>query len=113
MTILLSLAAIGCGTPRLRSTVELKCHLYVEDFIVSNWGVDEQYLTDSASVRVYMGRLDLEHEAFVYVCNGDSVILYHRREGDDGRWQILDSFFVSRETLKENTDNRSPFYPFP
>jgi len=47
--------------------------LYVEGFQVNPAGVYADYLTDSATFRVYIGKFDPEQNYYYYRCAGDSV----------------------------------------
>ena len=47
--------------------------MYMEIFNINPAGVDAEYLTDSLSFRLYVGKYDSEHEGFFYSCVGDSV----------------------------------------
>jgi hypothetical protein len=49
--------------------------LYVETFNVNPAGVDADYITDSVSFRLYVGKLDNEHELYRYSCSGDSLLI--------------------------------------
>ena len=84
-----------------RHTVELKCHLYVEDFDVNLFGVDEVYLTDSTSFRIYIGKYDVEHERLSFECAGDSVIIY-KGTNKDGTWADVDNIHLARKDLSGN-----------
>lgn len=47
--------------------------LYIEEFLVNKFGVNEEYLTDSVSFRLFVGKVDVEHETLLYNCENDSI----------------------------------------
>jgi hypothetical protein len=96
-----------------RHSFELKCHLYVENFEVNPFGIDEVYLTDSLSFRIFIGKYDIEHETFSFVCKENDVMIYKRSEDKDGVWKKVDSLFLSRADLTQNKiDSTQPLFEF-
>jgi hypothetical protein len=103
----------GCYQPTKRSTVALKCHLYVESLIVNPFGVDEERLTDSVNFRVFVGKLDVEHQRFTFVCREDSVIVYKKEEDANGVWRKVDSLRLSiADLVKDKVDSAKPLFEF-
>lgn len=49
--------------------------LYAENFNINPAGLDEVYLTDSLNFRLFVGKIDNEHENFHFICKGDSVFI--------------------------------------
>ena len=49
--------------------------LYVETFLLPPADIAEYYLTDSLTFRMFLGKLDNEHEGCAVTCKGDSVIV--------------------------------------
>lgn len=61
---------------KYKYTLKLCDHnLYVERFMVNPAGVNADYLTDSLTFRIYVGKWDSDHENFSYVCMGDSIFI--------------------------------------
>lgn len=111
--IIFTLFDAGCFQRIHRGTIELNCHLYVENFNVNPFGVDEVYLTDSLNFRVYVGKCDVEHERFTFVCKEDNIIVYKKAEDNQGVWKKVDSLFLSREYLiKNKVDSAKPLFEF-
>jgi len=103
----------GCSQRLKRGTIELKCHFYVETFNVNPFGVDEDYLTDSLNFRMFVGKYDVEHETFTYVCKEDSLIIYKKAEDTSGKWKKVDSLHLSKEYFIENkADSSKPLFKF-
>ena len=67
--------SIGCIKKYKFTSKICKGKLYAENFNVNPAGVNEVYLTDSLSFRLYVGQYDSEHENFNFTCNADSVIV--------------------------------------
>jgi len=96
-----------------RETIELKCRLYIEDFEVNPFGVDEMYLTDSLSFRIFVGKYDVEHESISCVCKENDVMIYRRKQDENGVWKRTDSFFLPRADLTANKiDSTQPLFKF-
>ena len=99
--ITFSLLYIGCIKKHKSTTKICGGQLYVESFNVNSAGVDEDYLTDSLSFRVYVGKFDNEHENFSYVCNEDSIrIMKLVVETYGKKMKITDSKLLSLSDLK-------------
>ncbi|HTR28905.1 MAG TPA: hypothetical protein VMH27_06530 [Puia sp.] len=103
----------GCLPLQKRDTVELACHLYVESRNVNAFGVDEVRLTDSLNFRVFVGKCDVEHETFTFVC-GDSIIrIYRKIEDADGVWKKRDSLFLPlKDLINHKIDSVRPLFEF-
>src|SRR5258708_37525116 len=111
--LIFALFANGCFQRSKRDTVELNCHLYVENFNINPFGVDQVYLTDSLNFRVYVGKYDVEHETFTFVCKEDTIIVYRKAEDSHGVWRKVDSQYLSREYLTKNkADTTKPMFEF-
>ena len=63
------------GCKRRYKTTETVCkdNLFVETFIV--YPLEENYLTDSSTFRVYIGKYDEDNESYSYKCNRDTIIV--------------------------------------
>ena len=102
----------GCYQRTQKDTVELKCHLYVENVEVNRFGVDEVYLTDSSRFRIFVGKHDVEHERFSFECNDDSVTIFKGIK-NRGHYRDVDSLSLSREDLRNNKiDSTKPLFEF-
>jgi hypothetical protein len=64
-------------------------------------GIQAQYVTDSTNFRLYLGKIDEEHEDFVPKCNGDSLIVdkYGMKQLDT-IWHLLETRVYSISQLK-------------
>lgn len=114
-TIIVVLFLIGCfWRPKKKDTIELKCHLYVEDFEVNPYGVNECYLTDSQNFRIRVGKYDVEHQTFTFICKDDNkVMVYKRAEDKNGAWRKVDSLLLSREDMENGKiDSTKPLFKF-
>ena len=105
----------GC-VKRHRSTTKV-CggRLYAECFNVNPFGVDENYLTDSMSFKIYIGKFDNEHENFSYVCNGDSIKVLKLTEGTAAgeKMKRVDSVILSLSDLKmKKVPEKQPLFEF-
>jgi hypothetical protein len=96
-----SLLYSGCIKEHKSTTKICGGQLYVETFNVNPAGVDEDYLTDSLSFRIFVGKFDNEHENFSYVCNGDSIrIMKLAVEASGRKMKITESKLLSLADLK-------------
>jgi hypothetical protein len=89
--------------------------LYVENFNINPFGVDEDYLTDSMSFKIYIGKFDNEHENFSYVCSGDSIKVLKLTEvaGAEERMKRVDSIILSVSDLKmKKIPKQQPLFEF-
>jgi hypothetical protein len=103
----------GCFQRSKRETIELNCHLYIERFNINPFGVDEIYLTDSLNFRVYVGKYDVEHQTFTFVCKENNIMIYKKAEDNHGIWRKVDSLFLSRDSLMRNKiDSSKPLFIF-
>lgn len=77
--------------------------LFVESFETNPMGIEADYLTDSVNFRMYVGKIDAEHEDYVYICNQDSLIIYKygMKQMDTGR-RILETRVFSISKLKSD-----------
>jgi hypothetical protein len=99
--ITISLIYIGCIKKHKATTKICGGQLYVETFNVNPAGVDEDYLTDSLNLLVYVGKFDNEHENFSYVCNGDSIRISKLTIETYGtKMKITDSKLLSLAAIK-------------
>jgi hypothetical protein len=78
MRILLLVVLICClffmSCRKKHESTEAICSgLFREVFNVNPMGVDSHYVTDSTTFRLYVGRVDNEHENYSYTCIGDSL----------------------------------------
>jgi len=104
--VVIAVLLAGCFHRKQKDTVALDCHLYIENVEVNPFGVNEVYLTDSQYFRIYVGKVDVEHETFSFICKEGGVMVYKRAEDSQGKWRKLDSLFLNREDLtKHKTDS--------
>src|SRR5437868_1956792 len=87
----------NCFQKSKKKTVELDYHLYVENFNINPFGVDEVYLTDSLNFKVYVGKYDVEHERYTFVYKKNNIIVYKKAKDANGKWRKVDSLLLSRE----------------
>lgn len=74
---------------------------FAESFVTNPMGVEANYLTDSVNFRMYVGKVDEEHEDYVYRCNQDSLIVYkYGMEQMDTARRILETRVFSISKLK-------------
>src|ERR1700683_980176 len=64
----------GC-IRKYKWTLPICDKLYVEVYNVNPAGVYSEYLTDSLSFRLYVGKIDFESERYLYHCSGDSIAI--------------------------------------
>jgi len=113
LVMLLVIFDRGCLQRQKRDTVELDCHLYVENLNVNAFGVDEVHLTDSLNFRVFVGKCDVEHEGFTFICKGDSVDIYKKIEDKDGLWKKRDSLHLSlADLVRHKIDSTKSLFEF-
>jgi len=65
----------GCIKAYIRTLKVCDKKMYVEIFNTNPAGVNSEYVTDSLNFRMYVGKVDEEHEDFVYRCSQDSLII--------------------------------------
>jgi len=106
--------SIGC-TKKHKSTTKI-CGglLYVESFNVNPVGVDEDYLTDSLTFRLYVGKFDNEHENFSYICNCDTIRIMKRVMVTYGnKMKTIDEKLLSLTDLRnKKKSNSQPLFEF-
>ncbi|HEY1200141.1 MAG TPA: hypothetical protein VGE79_04120, partial [Niastella sp.] len=87
---------------RHKFTTEVCEHtLYVETINVNPAGVDADYITDSVSFRLYVGKLDNEHENISFWCSCDSLVIEKIADVDTSRVrQVIDTRVFSIKELK-------------
>jgi len=88
-TLILCTSFIGCIKKYKFTSKVCDKKLFVEVYNVNPFGVDTDYLTDSATFRKHIGDWDEEHENYSYSCKGDSVFIMKTVEGN--RWARWDS----------------------
>jgi hypothetical protein len=76
--------------------------------------VDEVHLTDSFNFRVFVGKCDVEHETFAFICKDSSVDIYRRIEDNDGVWKKRDSLHLTLvDLVNHKKDSTKPLFGFP
>jgi hypothetical protein len=77
--------------------------LFVECFETNPMGVEADYLTDSSSFRMYVGKVDAEHQDYIYRCSNDSLIIdkYGMEQMDTSR-RVLETRVFSLSKLKKD-----------
>jgi len=110
--LLLGLAP-GC-IARHKFTVKL-CNgkIYSEVFNVNPAGVDEAFLTDSENFKVYIGKIDSDHDLLRYSCNGDTINIFKYSQDSTGAMKMVDSRKLSLSTLVQHkTHTSEPLFEF-
>ncbi|MGG9972804.1 hypothetical protein ACQ33O_13510 [Ferruginibacter sp. SUN002] len=100
---LLSSLFVGC-IKRHKSTIKV-CNntLNVEVFNINPAGVDAEYLMDSVNFRLYIGKLDSDHERYSYTCQEDTVCVKKIAIVDmTGDWKQVDIKTYNIKELKKN-----------
>ena len=68
--------AAGCAEKKYKWTRKFpNCNLYVEVFTANSWGLNQEYLTDSSTFRMYVGTVDEEHDYYIFQCQQDSIYI--------------------------------------
>lgn len=111
--LLFVVLTVGCIS-RYKYTVKIcGSQMYSEVFEVNPAGVDEAYLTDSVSFSVYVGKFDIEHEMFKYLCVGDSINIYKYSKDSTGLMKIVDNRALSVRYLSETKAHiKKPLFEF-
>jgi hypothetical protein len=108
--ILLEIGCIG----KHKFTVRL-CNekIYSEIFNVNPAGVDVAYLTDSDNFRVYIGKLDSDHDLLRYSCEGDTIKILKFSQDSTGKMKMVDTRSLSLTNLVKNKiHNSEPLFEF-
>ena len=50
--------------------------MYIASANYGQFGVDVDYLTDSSTFKILIGKFDNEHENYSYICQGDTILIY-------------------------------------
>jgi hypothetical protein len=93
---LLFLLISSCAEKKYKRTkIITDRNLYVEVFTANSLGLNQEYLTDSLTFRIYIGTVDEEHDYYTYQCRGDSLYIKNVLTGNKNcRWEIV------QDTLK-------------
>ncbi len=88
---LLFLFILSCAEKKYKRTKKIiGRNLYVEVFTANSLGLNQEYLTDSLSFRIYIGTVDEEHDYYTYQCRGDSLYIKKVLTGNKNcRWEIV------------------------
>ena len=81
----------GCAAKKYKRTIKIpSCNLYVEVFTANSWGLNQEYLTDSLTFRMYVGTVDEEHDYYSYQCQQDSIYIKKVKPSEKNcRWVTL------------------------
>jgi hypothetical protein len=91
------------------STIKLCNKVYIQRFDVYP-DYQKIFFTDSLNFRMYVGRLDLEHEYYIYNCNGNNIDIIKVETGSkncrtvtlkDGRTTV----YCDKDTLEARSLN--------
>jgi hypothetical protein len=111
--ITFSLVYVGCAGKHKATIKVCGDQFYIESFNVNPAGVDEDYLTDSLSFRVYIGKYDNDHQNFSYVCKGNSItIMKLEMENQGNQMKITNSKILSFADLKNKKNIKEPLFEF-
>jgi len=47
--------------------------LFVEVYKANSFGMETHYITDSTNFRIFVGKIDIEHQNYHYSCHGDTI----------------------------------------
>jgi len=85
---LLLVLLISCAEKKYKRTRKIpNSDLYVEVFTANSWGLNQEYLTDSATFRMFVGTVDEEHDYFTYQYQSDSIYIKKILTGNKNcRW---------------------------
>jgi hypothetical protein len=88
---LLFLLISGCAEKKYKRTKKITDRkLYVEVFTANSWGLNQEYLTDSLTFRMFVGTVDEEHDYYTYQCQGDSLYIKKILTGERNcRWVTI------------------------
>lgn len=105
--------ATGC-IAKHKFTVRLCAgKIYSEVFNVNPAGVDEAFLTDSENFRVYIGKIDNEHDLLRYSCNGDTISVFKFSQDSTGVMKMVDRRALSLRNLSKNkVHSTKPIFEF-
>jgi hypothetical protein len=57
--------------------------------------------------------LDVEHEAFAFICKEDGIEIYKKKEDRDGVWKIIGSLHLSlKDLINHKIDSLKPLFEF-
>ena len=78
----------SCAEKKYKRTKKIPDRkLYVEVFTANSLGLNQEYLTDSLTFRMYVGTVDEEHDFYTYESRGDSLYIKKILTGNKNcRW---------------------------
>jgi hypothetical protein len=112
--VIISVLFGGCFAKHKFTAKVCNGKLYSEVYNINPAGVDEDYLTDSSTFRIFIGKFDSDHENFSYVCSGDSIkVLKLATDTSGERMKLVDSRVLSLSELKMNKfPKQQPLFEF-
>jgi hypothetical protein len=110
----ISLFYIGCIKKYKFTSNACSGRFYEEVFNINPAGVDEVYLTDWLNFKIYIGKIDNEHENFSFNCIGDSIQVFKLKEEISGnKMKIVDSRTLSISELEvKKVKGKEPIFKF-
>jgi hypothetical protein len=107
-----ALPVVACDPVHI-ATTDLGDHIYLEYFEVNPAGVQEVYLTDSVNFKITLGKYDTEHEKIGGKIDGDSIIVFKNKAGNNRERVLVDQAKLSIDSLRKNkVTDKTPLFEF-